>query len=77
MQLLTVAEAAEQLNVSVRLVYRLVSNGDLVSYRIGQGAIRIRHEDLDAYVESRRQASHGTEVRQPVGQRRQLKHLRI
>lgn len=51
--LLTVAQVAELLSVSESLVYRLASDGEIPSYRIGRGALRFRQEDIEAYLSSR------------------------
>ena len=53
-ELLTVRDAADLLNVSVSLVYLLVDTRKLASHRIGarRGTIRIRREDLQAYLQS-------------------------
>lgn len=53
MNLLSVAEVAEFLNVSCSLVYRLANDGQIPYYRIGRGALRFRMEDIDAYLSSR------------------------
>jgi len=55
MNLLTVSDVAELLSVSESLIYRLASNGEIPSYRIGKGALRFRMEDIDAYLSSRLQ----------------------
>jgi excisionase family DNA binding protein len=47
----TMAEAAERLGVTTRLVRRLVSERRIGFVRIGK-FIRLRQEDLDAYIES-------------------------
>ncbi|MEX1176846.1 MAG: helix-turn-helix domain-containing protein [Nitriliruptor sp.] len=46
---LTVAEVADTLRVSSMTVYRLVKAGELPALRVGKN-IRIRTEDLDAYL---------------------------
>ena len=48
-QLMTVAEVASQLQVSIRTVRRLIAAEELRLVRIGR-AIRIRPADLIAYV---------------------------
>lgn len=53
MTLLSIKQAAAQLAVSGRLLYKLVDEGKIASYRIG-GAVRISEEDLDNYLQSRR-----------------------
>ena len=49
MHLMTVKQAAERLNVSKQLVYRLVQQGKLRAYKIAS-AIRIKEDDLDEYL---------------------------
>ncbi|MGC9154911.1 MAG: helix-turn-helix domain-containing protein [Ferrimicrobium sp.] len=46
-------EAAERLGVSLRTLYRLIDEGQLTGYQIGRN-IRLRHGDLDDYVERSR-----------------------
>ncbi len=48
-RLMTVAEVASQLQVSIRTVRRLIAAEELRAARIGR-AIRIRPADLNAYV---------------------------
>jgi excisionase family DNA binding protein len=52
--LLRVREVAEQLGVCAATVYRLVAGGDLRHVRI-VNSIRIRPEDLHAFVATRRE----------------------
>ena len=52
--MLKIAEVAERLKVSISLVYRLIANGDLPSYRVAT-AIRVREADLVSYLEANRQ----------------------
>lgn len=53
---LTIREVAERLRVSQSLVRRMVRSGDIPSYRVGfgSGRLRIRADDLDAYIAGRR-----------------------
>lgn len=46
---LSTPQAAAELGVTPATVYRLINNGDLAAHRIGR-VIRIRGEDLDAYL---------------------------
>jgi excisionase family DNA binding protein len=46
-------EAADRLGVSLRTLYRLIDEGQLVGYQIGRN-IRLKHGDLDDYVERSR-----------------------
>ncbi len=48
-----VPEAAEYLGVVVRTVYRLIDTGDIPAFKVGR-VIRMRREDVDAFLESRR-----------------------
>ena len=52
MELMTVKEVARRLRVSASLVYQLIDSGRLGCHRIGngRGAIRIRREDMDEYL---------------------------
>ena len=47
--LLTVQQAADQLQLCADTIYRSVWRGDLVAHRFA-GAVRIAQSDLDAYV---------------------------
>lgn len=53
MTFLSIKQAAAQLAVSGRLLYKLVDEGKIASYRIGS-AVRISEEDLESYLASRR-----------------------
>lgn len=48
-KMLTIKQAAERLNVSIGLVYKLVNKGQLRAYRIAS-ALRISEEELDEYL---------------------------
>jgi excisionase family DNA binding protein len=50
-RLLSVQQTAQQLNVSIRTVQRLIADDELPARRIG-GTIRIMQGDLDDYVEN-------------------------
>ena len=52
-KLMSKAEAAEFLNLSVRSLHDLISRGALASVRIG-GRVLIRPEDLRSFVAARR-----------------------
>jgi len=47
-------EVADKLEVSTRTVRRYISNGELEVYKIGN-KIKVRPEDLESFVESRKQ----------------------
>jgi excisionase family DNA binding protein len=44
-RILTVAQVAERLGVSIQVVYRMIYRGDLQTLRVGRGR-RIREADL-------------------------------
>lgn len=74
--LLTVREVAQMLRVSTNCVYDLVAKGKLCCYRVGvgRGAIRVRQEDVSAYLAGcRREPSDEA----PAMPRRRLKHLTL
>lgn len=50
---LSTAEASDRLGVTLRTLYRLVDEGRLPAYKIGR-VIRIKEDDVDAYLESAR-----------------------
>ncbi len=58
--LLRVSEAAEQLRLSERTLWRLTKAGELRTVRIGR-QVRIRPADLQAFVDSRVETSAGTQ----------------
>jgi excisionase family DNA binding protein len=47
--LLTVQQAADQLQLCADTIYRAVWRGDIVAHRFA-GAVRISQADLDAYI---------------------------
>lgn len=55
-RLLTISETANRLSLGVSTVRNLIDTGTLISCRVGPrgGSIRIREEDLEAYVQSTR-----------------------
>ncbi len=48
---LTVVDVAGRLRVSRRVAYELLQGGKIPSYRVGR-SIRVKPEDLDAYIDS-------------------------
>ena len=53
MDLLTLREAADAMKVSESTVRRLVRQGSLTAYKVGdRGQLRIKRDDLERYVES-------------------------
>jgi len=53
-KLLTVDEVAEILRVSPSTVYRRIQAGELPAIKLGHRQVRIKQEDLDAYIEAHR-----------------------
>ncbi len=76
MNLLTVKDVAERLNVSPSLIYQLVESGKLSVHRIGtgRGTIRVSQSDLESYL-----AACHTETRSPspVLRKTRLKHIHL
>ncbi len=72
--LLTVRDVAKRLNVSQGCVYALLRRRKLAAYRIGRarGAIRVRQEDLDDYLDTCRIEKNEQPTKTP---RVRLKHL--
>jgi excisionase family DNA binding protein len=76
MEMLTVQDIAQQLRVSSSLVYGLISAGKIPCHRIGRGrgAIRVRRDDLDRFLD-------GCRVEKELPDRRlpkpRLKHLKL
>lgn len=52
-QWLSTKEACERLGVTLRTLYRLMDEGQLVAYKIGR-LIRLKPEDIDAFIEASR-----------------------
>ncbi len=46
-RLLTVSEAADELNVTERFIRKLIANGDLDAVKVSSRLVRIRRSDLD------------------------------
>ena len=53
LEFLSVADAAQLLNVTTRAVYNLIYRGTLKAYRLSQQWTVIRKEDLTAMIEAR------------------------
>lgn len=49
-------EAADLLGISVRTLEKMIARGSLPAYRVGPKSVRLRREDIDAYLESHRAA---------------------
>lgn len=73
--MLTVKQVAEQLQMSPTSVYDLIARGRLVVLRLGPrgGAIRVRGEDLEAYLSSCRSGQLPVTIRP---RRARLRHVR-
>ena len=72
--LLKVQQVAEFLACSIATVYALIERGELVAVKIGAGGggVRVKPDDLNQFIESRR-----TEPVERVKQKRiVLRHLR-
>jgi excisionase family DNA binding protein len=54
---LTIDEVLRYLKVTSRTIYRLIRNGELPAMRVGR-QWRFRRQDLDAWIERQRNASH-------------------
>jgi excisionase family DNA binding protein len=54
--LLTATEIAGILRCSVRTVYELLRTGAIPTVRVGQRLLKVKPDDLAAYIESRRTA---------------------
>ncbi len=48
---LSTAEAAKRLGVTSRTLYRFIDENQLAAYRFGR-VIRLKQEDVDAYIET-------------------------
>lgn len=50
MNWLSTAAAARRLGITPRTLYRFIDEGDVQAYRFGR-VIRLKQEDVDAYIE--------------------------
>jgi excisionase family DNA binding protein len=75
MPLLKVQQVAEMLACSIATVYALIERGELVAVKIGAagGGVRVKLEDLNHFIDSRRTQPVERVKRTP---RVVLKHLR-
>ncbi len=73
--MLTVAEVAKRLRVSMGTVYSAIADGRLKCHRFGRGrgAIRIAEEDLQSFIERSTEARSDDEQRPPV----RFRHLKL
>ena len=78
-QMLSVDQAAERLNVSIKTIRNLIGSGKLGHYRIGagRGVIRISEEALDKHLAE----CEVKEISSPTSprrrQRRRLRHIKL
>jgi excisionase family DNA binding protein len=79
MRLLTVAEAAKQLNVSRGTIYNLCGTGELPHRRIGvgRGCIRFTDEDLREYLDRKKVKGQEGPAPAPKSQPVRLRHLEL
>ena len=67
MILLTVPEVAETMKVSQSTVRRMIRRGLITAYKLGdRGQLRIKEDDVEQYVESRRVRVENTPAPNPV-----------
>jgi excisionase family DNA binding protein len=48
---MSTAEAAKRLGITPRTLYRFIDQGDISAYRFGR-VIRLREDEVDAFIES-------------------------
>ena len=60
-KLLTADEVAEILQVSLTTVYRRMQTGELPHIKLGHRQVRVKPEDLEAYIEAHRVAGEPAE----------------
>lgn len=51
--LLTPAEAARRVNVSLSAIYKWASDGTLPSFKVGEKSVRIKESDVNALIQRR------------------------
>ena len=78
-QMLTVDQAAERLNVSVKTVRNLLASGKLAHYRIGagRGVIRISEEALDRHLAECEVRENDSPSPPRRRERRKLRHINL
>jgi excisionase family DNA binding protein len=72
---LTVEQAAEWLQVSTKTIRRYIEAGNLPAVNLGGRAIRIRRQDLESWLQSRR-VEPGVSLRQQERLERRRRHSR-
>ena len=76
-KLCSVREAAQRLGCSATNIYALIDSGELPFVRIGKAkGYRIDTNDLDAFIEARKQTKQGTR-RNRVPRLPRLKHIKL
>ncbi len=55
-QLLSVETVAQRLDLGVVTIRRMIKRGELPAVRLGQNTVRIKQDDLEAFLESRKAA---------------------
>ena len=58
-RLLTVSEAADELNVTERFIRKLIANGELDALKVGSRIVRVRRSDLQALLRPVRPSGEG------------------
>lgn len=56
---LTVAEAAEELQIPKTRAYMLIQSGDLPAVRVGEKSLRVNRRELEEFLTSERRAGPG------------------
>ena len=69
MTCLTRKQAAERLAVSLRTLDGLIARGQLPAYKVGAKLVRIREDELTAYMEARLVAPEAVKLSDGVKQR--------
>ena len=72
--MMTVAEVAKMLSISVQSVYSIIDAGKLTAHRFGagRGTIRVSEGDLKAYIESCR-----IQKEEPPRRAAPLRHIKL
>lgn len=63
--LLTTRAVAEVLGLSPETILRRFRAGELPGYRLASNVLRFRADDVDAYLEARREGNGAHEMREP------------
>ena len=54
---MTIEQLGKYLNVSVKMLYRMASKGNIPSYRLGKRLIRFRRNEVEAWLIQNKQGS--------------------